>query len=125
MNFEQIKHLFLGMEVSIPTYAVHYNPALWPDPEKFDPTRFDRSNRGKNHPMSWLPFGIGPRNCVAMRLALETVNVTVIRLLRELRFTKGSMSSFPPKIQDGFAPTPEPGFQIGIEIRETQKHTFY
>ncbi len=29
-----------GMVVMVPTWPLHYNPELWPNPNKFDPERY-------------------------------------------------------------------------------------
>jgi len=50
--------------------AVHHNPANWPEPGKFDPYRFiDTPTR----PVINIPFGIGPRQCVARQFSLFEV----------------------------------------------------
>lgn len=43
-------------------YGIHKDPAIFPDPEKFDPMRFD--NTSKTSPFIHLPFSAGPRNCI-------------------------------------------------------------
>lgn len=47
-----------------PVYAIHRDPQYYPDPEKFDPERFNEVNKKSILPMSYLPFGVGPRNCI-------------------------------------------------------------
>lgn len=48
----------------IPIYAFHYEPKYFPEPEKFDPERFSDDNKSKIIPGTYIPFGIGPRNCI-------------------------------------------------------------
>lgn len=42
--------------------TMHYDPALWPDPERFDPDRFTPENSKGRHPFAWAPFALGARN---------------------------------------------------------------
>ncbi|XP_004308257.1 PREDICTED: beta-amyrin 28-oxidase-like [Fragaria vesca subsp. vesca] len=49
-----------GMKLHWNTYATHKNPEYFPEPEKFDPSRFQRQGPA---PYSYVPFGGGPRMC--------------------------------------------------------------
>ena len=40
-----------------PLFSIHKNPKYWPDPEKFDPERFEES--ADVYPCSYAPFGYG------------------------------------------------------------------
>lgn len=42
----------------------HHDPKYFPEPEKFDPERFSEDNRHNINLGAYLPFGIGPRNCI-------------------------------------------------------------
>lgn len=55
-----------GVNVWIPTYALHNDPQYFPEPEKFDPERFSDERKGEIVPGSYLPFGIGPRSCIGV-----------------------------------------------------------
>ncbi|HKR50674.1 MAG TPA: cytochrome P450, partial [Pseudonocardiaceae bacterium] len=56
-------HIQPGTEVAFSQYALHHDPHLYPDPERFDPDRWlpDRATtlpRG-----AFIPFGAGPHHC--------------------------------------------------------------
>lgn len=53
-----------GVALWIPIYGLHHDPSYFPKPDQFDPERFSDDNRSDIVPGSYLPFGIGPRNCI-------------------------------------------------------------
>lgn len=53
-----------GVFLMIPIYGYHHDPQNFTDPEKFDPERFSNENKHKITSGTYLPFGIGPRNCI-------------------------------------------------------------
>ncbi|CAB3375754.1 Hypothetical predicted protein [Cloeon dipterum] len=59
-----------GTKVNIHIYDVQQNPAVFPNPEKFEPDRFLPENMEGRHPFAYIPFSGGPRNCVGTFLAL-------------------------------------------------------
>ncbi|KAK8388285.1 hypothetical protein O3P69_020346 [Scylla paramamosain] len=72
-----------GDLVQVPIWCLHHDPNYWPDPETFIPDRFLPENKGNIHPFTHIPFGIGPRNCIAMRFALMEAKVALAKLLLE------------------------------------------
>ncbi|KOX72547.1 putative cytochrome P450 6a20 [Melipona quadrifasciata] len=50
----------------IPTLAIHRDPDNYPNPDVFDPERFSKEAIEARHPMTYLPFGGGPRNCIVL-----------------------------------------------------------
>jgi thromboxane-A synthase len=69
-----------GTVITVDMYNLHYTPDLWGplNPHEFHPERFAT----KRHPMAWIPFGAGPRNCVGMRFALLEMKMLLVRLLK-------------------------------------------
>lgn len=53
-----------GTGIWISVSGLHNDPKYWNNPHEFDPERFSFENRNKIRPGSFLPFGIGPRNCI-------------------------------------------------------------
>ena len=77
-----------GMLIQIPMYAIHHDPKIWPEPEKFNPYRFTSEEKAKHAPYDWIPFGSGPRNCLAMRFAQIEVKMAVAYLIRAFKFVR-------------------------------------
>ena len=71
--------------VLISPYVLHHDPENWPDPEQFDPERFNPATTSERHPYSFLPFGGGPRLCIGNQFALLEMHALLIVLLH--RFT--------------------------------------
>lgn len=53
-----------GMTMSIPISGLHNDPKYFPNPKKFDPERFNETNKSKMNPYTYIPFGLGPRVCI-------------------------------------------------------------
>jgi cytochrome P450 len=60
------KEMFIkkGSLLEILVYVIHHNPDIYPDPEKFDPYRFDEETKKTRDSNAYLPFGSGPRSCI-------------------------------------------------------------
>ncbi|CAF0791603.1 unnamed protein product [Rotaria sordida] len=83
-----------GSVIQPDVFTIHYNPDLWgpEDPNIFYPER----HTVKRHPVAWMPFGIGPRNCVGMRFALMELKLCLIQLLCQYRILPSD------KTEEGF-----------------------
>lgn len=83
-----------GATVGISPFMLHRNPALWPNPEGFDPERMNKP-RGKH---DYLPFGAGPRFCIGNSFAMMEMLVLLPMMLRayELRLAPGFQLTLDP-----------------------------
>ncbi|CAN5172714.1 hypothetical protein BH18ACT4_BH18ACT4_03310 [soil metagenome] len=76
--------------VAISVWSIHHNPAVWPDPYRFDPGRFERresetgdqGDTGHDTRYAHLPFGGGPRGCIGQYLAMAEMIVAVATIVR-------------------------------------------
>lgn len=62
----------------IPIYALHHDPKYYPNPDKFDPERFSDENKHNINLGAYLPFGVGPRNCIGKSNSFNTHNKKLI-----------------------------------------------
>jgi len=53
-----------GCAVSVSIMGLHHDPQHFPQPEVFDPDRFLPEQTLTRSPYVFLPFGVGPRNCI-------------------------------------------------------------
>lgn len=64
-----------GQKIWFPIYGLHMDAKYFPDPEKFDPERYNEENVSKIVPGTYIPFGVGPRNCIGS-LAREFLQIS-------------------------------------------------
>ncbi|CAD7079498.1 unnamed protein product [Hermetia illucens] len=105
-----------GTEIFIPAYAIHHDPDIYPNPEVFDPERFVAEEVKRRHPMSFLPFGDGPRNCVGLRFGKMQTKVGLIVLLKNYKFAPCSKTSIPLTFDPAKGVlTPKGGMFLGVQ----------
>lgn len=92
-------HIPKGTSVVPNVCAVHHNPRNWPDPEKFDPYRFIDSMPS---PVINIPFGIGPRQCVARQFSLFEQRTLICMLLMHYVWTLPGNSIHADHIKNEF-----------------------
>ncbi|KAH8236975.1 hypothetical protein KR038_001582, partial [Drosophila bunnanda] len=88
-EFELPRSVFViarGNNVLIPTAAIHRDPEIYENPERFDPDRFTESARQSRPPAAFLPFGEGLRGCIAARFAEQQLLVGLVALLQHHRY---------------------------------------
>ncbi|XP_030764630.1 cytochrome P450 9e2-like [Sitophilus oryzae] len=113
---EQRMTIDRGQMIWIPVQGIHMNPDYYPDPEKLDPERFSDENKSKLFPYTYLPFGIGPRNCIGMRYALLEIKILLVQLLHRFEIVQIDKSVVPVKLKkSGIYHSADGGFWFGFK----------
>ncbi|MFN2135124.1 MAG: cytochrome P450 [Candidatus Promineifilaceae bacterium] len=80
-------HVPQGTRLMVSNYLTHRDEAVWEEPDAFCPARFDRARRGseeaRRQPLSYTPFGGGPRNCIGATFAQVESRVVLARILQQ------------------------------------------
>ena len=66
-------------------WSTHRHPDFWPDPERFDPSRFLGEQDRPRY--AWFPFGGGPRGCVGEHFAMLEATILLAALLHRYSVT--------------------------------------
>lgn len=120
-------------------YALHRNPKLWDRPNDFLPERWiDPTLRsrdlGQEEYGGYMPFAIGPRNCLGQPLAQVILRIVLARILHtyvvidpkfealkrvsNLNGVTFDPNSFRKDMQAGFTVLPSNGLNIQLVERE-------
>lgn len=100
-----------GTTVGVSAAAVHGDPAIWPDPERFDPMRFTPEAVAARHKYAWIPYGGGAHMCLGLHFATMQTKLLVHHILTRYRV----------EVEPGYAPVwqpwPIPKPRDGLRVR--------
>jgi cytochrome P450 len=68
-------HIQPGTEVALSQYALHHNPHLYPDPERFDPDRWLPDRVARLPKGAFIPFGAGHHRCLGYSFAETEITI--------------------------------------------------
>jgi len=64
-----------GTDIFISPYFMHRHADFWPQPDKFDPARFETEAVKQRHRNAFIPFSAGPRRCIGDFFAMVEAQV--------------------------------------------------
>uniref|UniRef100_A0A1B0CWX1 Cytochrome n=1 Tax=Lutzomyia longipalpis TaxID=7200 RepID=A0A1B0CWX1_LUTLO len=106
-----------GDTVMIPMIGFHFDPKYFSNPDKFDPERFNDENKHTITPGTYLPFGIGPRNCIGSRFALMEVKALLYYILLNFTIEPNEKTQIPLKLSKEPALKAEKGIHLQFRPR--------
>lgn len=78
-------HIPAGAKVVISPYVTHRLPALWEQPQIFDPEHFAPQSSTGRHRCAFIPFGVGARVCIGQHLAMLIIQCVTVTLAQRYR----------------------------------------
>ena len=85
-------------------YVTQRHPALWPDPDRFDPLRHAPENAVGRQRMAFFPFSAGYHSCIGAAFALLEVRLCVANLARRFRLSRLPGPSVEPEVTSTLTP---------------------
>ncbi|XP_026461385.1 cytochrome P450 9e2-like [Ctenocephalides felis] len=108
-----------GEGVLFPVYHIHRDQKYFADPERFDPERFNDENKKNIQPFTYIPFGVGPRNCIGSRFALMETKAMLFIILSSFNFRTCLKTEYPLKLSKrDFDLVPANGVWVDVEPRK-------
>lgn len=93
-------------------YLTHRDPSIWENAEDFCPERF--SHGRKTPPMSYIPFGGGPRACIGAAFGQAEARIVIAHLLQNYTF---EFTGHAIQTHMGATLEPRPGVMMKIRKR--------
>ncbi|KAK4594881.1 hypothetical protein RGQ29_018567 [Quercus rubra] len=90
-------------------YSTHKNPEYFPDPEKFDPLRFEGNGTA---PYTFVPFGGGPRICPGREYARLDILVFIHNVVTRFKWEKVI-----PDEKINYKPAPNPAEGLPVYLK--------
>jgi cytochrome P450 len=104
-----------GSNIAISSYAMHHNPELFPDPERFDPERFTPEREVQIPRYAYLPFGAGPRVCIGNVFALMETRILLACILQRWKLSLAPGQKV--KAEQLFTIRPQGGLRMIVKSR--------
>jgi cytochrome P450 family 135 len=82
-----------GTMIGIDAWNIHHDPAIYADPERFEPERF---LDGAPDRYTWLPFGGGAHRCIGAALAELEIKIALATILRRVTIEPADADIAPP-----------------------------
>jgi cytochrome P450 len=106
-----------GTIVIISPYVTHRDPHIWPQPERFDPSRWTPEAMATRHKFAYCPFGGGVRKCIGESFAWMEGILVLATLAQhwKMRLAPGFTPALDPKV----TLRPKGGMPMSVYRRES------
>ncbi|XP_061401516.1 probable cytochrome P450 6a21 [Musca vetustissima] len=84
-----------GMQIIIPSGAIHRDERYYPKPQEFNPDNFSPEKVAARDSVLFLGFGEGPRNCIGLRFGKMEATIGLALLLQHFKFSVCEKTQIP------------------------------
>jgi cytochrome P450 len=102
-----------GTMVGVNPLFTHHMPAIWPDPDTFDPMRFTEEAQRNRHRFAWVPFGGGAHMCLGLHFAYMQAKCFARHFLQNLSVSLEP--GYKPQWQMWPIPKPRDGLKVIVK----------
>ncbi|CAO4377788.1 unnamed protein product [Caenorhabditis nigoni] len=107
-----------GVDIVCDTWTIHKDPKIWgTDAEDFKPERWESGDDHILSKGSFISFGLGPRQCIGMRLAYMEEKLLLCHILRKYTLKTCKQTQIPMKLV-GVRTTQPESVWMNLEPRE-------
>jgi cytochrome P450 len=97
-------------EIVMWIYMTHRDPRWYPEPERFQPERFEPGLEAGRPRTAWIPFGAGQRACIGQMFAMIEMQLVLATLIPRLDFVYARRR--PPAKRTGVTLAPRGGMPM-------------
>lgn len=94
-----------GTDIYLSPYVLHRTDQYWPQPDRFDPSRFELGDKPKKD-RPYFPFSLGPRRCVGEYFSFLEMKIHLGLLV--------------PRFKMHLDDATDPGLELGINLRSSR-----
>jgi cytochrome P450 len=109
-----------GSSILMSQYLMHHDARYFPEPERFDPERWNPQEKAKRPRFSYFPFGGGPRSCIGEPFAWMEGILVIATIAR--RWKMRIMPGHPVLLQPLVTLRPKYGMQMRLVDRNNVGH---
>jgi cytochrome P450 len=106
-----------GTILVAPQFAVHRDPRWWPEPERFDPSRFTPAAKAARPKMAFFPFAAGSRQCIGEGLAWMEGVLVLATIAQHWRLSPAPGRQEPVQIMPAISLRPKGPLPLSVARR--------
>uniref|UniRef100_A0A1I8PTR9 Cytochrome P450 n=1 Tax=Stomoxys calcitrans TaxID=35570 RepID=A0A1I8PTR9_STOCA len=107
-----------GDMIRVAMGGIQRDAKYYENPEMFNPERFSAENKSHIHAGIYMPFGLGPRNCIGNRFALLEIKAFLYNVLRDYRLEASAKTCTPLELdKTTLQLRPKNGFWLQLKPR--------